>query len=62
MKNKFLGRWANFSEEETKRIKKAYRILKKVSIETRYNNRDTQILQGIVKQLNFIIEQQYEEE
>ncbi|MCK4297190.1 MAG: hypothetical protein KAX28_11105 [Candidatus Marinimicrobia bacterium] len=61
MKNKFLGRWANFSEEETKRIKKAYRILKKVSIETRHNNRDTQILQGIVKRLNFIVEQQYEE-
>lgn len=57
---KFIGFFANFSEEETKKIKKAYRILKKVSIETRHNNRDTQILDAILKELDFIIEQQYE--
>ena len=60
-KKKYLGRFATLEEEETKKIKKAYRILKKVSIETRHNNRDTQILGGVIKRLDFIIEQQYEE-
>jgi len=48
---KFIGFFANFREEETNKIKKAYRILKKVSTETRHNNRDTQILNGIIEKL-----------
>jgi len=57
---KFIGFFANFSEEETKKIKKAHRVLKKVSMETRHDNRDTQILDRIVKRLDWMIEQQYE--
>ena len=57
-----LGRWANFTEEETKRIKSAYKKLKEVSTETRHDNRDTQILHRIVERLNWIVEQQYKEE
>lgn len=57
---KFIGFFANFSEGHTKKIEKAYRILKKVSTETRHDNRDTQILDRIVKKLDWMIEQQYE--
>lgn len=58
---KFIGFFANFSEEHTKKIKRAYMILRKVLEETRHNNRDTQMLGRIIIKLNWIVEQQYEE-
>jgi len=50
---------ANFEEEEVNKIQNACNILTKVLMETRHDNRDTQILNRIVEQLNWIIEQQY---
>ena len=59
-KTKHKGFWATFTEDQLKLLKDASYKMSKVLRGTNANNRDTQILEQIIKELDFIIDQQYD--
>lgn len=60
-KKQHKGNWANLDKNETKKLESMRSKLIGILTETNSDNRDTQILHKILEQLNWVIEQQYEE-